>query len=361
MTVSRPLLAIIVAGALGVPRAASTQASPSYSEVLDLYHAGRTEAARAGLSRLSDQEVESGRQQILRALEHSPGYAAEGAADWLRVAAMVHTEAGFALDATDRDAAARHLLVARGYMEKLVSRDRPAPLSTDREERALRARAASFSRDWWLLLIAYFQGQLELSQARDFAKRAREVGGDTPELWLATGITQEMAWTSTHGAGARHSFTGDLDEAEAAYRRALAGQGELVEAKIRLGRVLALQGKFDESLRELATIGAGEDVETRYLARLFEGDALERHGNLAEAERRYLAAFAAEPMAQSVRLALAHLQHVSGGRWQAAAQVRATVTSGAEPEKTDPWFWYTRGLLWRSAGYLQALRSAVQQ
>jgi tetratricopeptide (TPR) repeat protein len=215
------------------------------------------------------------------------------------------------------------------------------------------------------MVISVFQGQFDLVMANELGRQARDsVGdslGDSPELWLAIGVTEEMAWTISDDAGVEYSFNGNLQDAESAYRRALAGQPDLVEARVRLGRVLTLRGAIDESLRVLGAIGAGEDAESRYLARLFEGEALERSGKVAEAEQRYFAAFAAVPRAQSARLALARLRHLNGQRAEATATVRATAEDRGAADDTDPWFWYTRGLLWRAPEYLQGLRATVER
>jgi hypothetical protein len=347
MIVVRTFLAAILGGLVFIahPAWAQTRSSAAYSHVLDLYRAGHIAAALATLTKLTDDEVQSGQKVTLKTWERAAHADFERGAAPLRVAAMVHTEAAFALNGINGDGAAGHFLTARTYVEKVASAARTDP----------------FSRDWWLLVIAFFQGQLELSQAASFADRARALVGDSPQLFLAIGITEEMGWTFGHDTDRKYAFGGDLGDAESAYRSALAGQPDLVEARVRLGRVLTLRGRVDESLRVLSTIGAAEDPESRYLARLFEGDALERRGNVSEAERRYLAAFAAVPSAQSARVALAHVRYLNGARADAAAAVRATAADGTGAETADPWFWYTRGLLWRTAGYLLTLRALAQR
>jgi hypothetical protein len=67
------------------------------------------------------------------------------------------------------------------------------------------------------------------------------------------------------------------------------------------------------------------------------------------------------PEGQSARLALAHLRHAAGARAAAAEAVRATAVDRGVGETVDPWFWYTRGLFWRAAGYMRALRAQVQR
>jgi hypothetical protein len=60
-------------------------------------------------------------------------------------------------------------------------------------------------------------------------------------------------------------------------------------------------------------------------------------------------------------MALAHLRHANGARAEAANEVRATAANPRVAETWDPWLWYSRGLYWRVGGYLQSLRTQVQQ
>ena len=339
-------IALFAAG-IAIPHAALAQAPalPSYLEILELYQHGRIDEALAALALTADSKVQSGQKLIFKTLEQTIPGEASAAAGLLRVGALIHAEEAVRLANQNPGGAVRHLDVARAYVSKVASG----------------GGEPSFVRDWWLMVISAFQGQFDLVMANELGRQARDSVGESPELWLAIGVTQEMAWTFSDDAGVRYFFNGDLQDAESAYRRALAGQPDLVEARVRLGRVLTLRGAIDESLRVLGAIGAGEDAESRYLARLFEGEALERSGKVAEAEQRYFAAFAAVPRPQSARLALAHLRHLNGQRAEATATVRATAEDRGAADDTDPWFWYTRGLLWRAPGYLQGLRATVQR
>lgn len=340
------LIALLVAG-IAIPGAARPQAPapPSYLQILELYQHGRIDEALAALAMTADSKVQSGQNLIFRTLEQTIPGEALATAGLLRAGALIHAAEAFRLAGHDRGGALRHLDVARAYVAKVASG----------------GREPSFVRDWWLMVISVFQGQFNLVMANELGRLARDSVGESPELWLAIGVTEEMAWTVSDDAGVKYAFNGDLQDAESAYRRALAGQPDLVEARVRLGRVLTLRGAIDESIRVLGAIGAGEDAESRYLARLFEGEALERRGEVAEAEQRYFAAFAAVPRAQSARLALAHLRHLNGQRAEATATVRATAADRGAADDTDPWFWYTRGLLWRAPEYLQGLRTTVQR
>ena len=347
MKVYRTFQIALVVAVIAIPHAALAQAPPprSYLQILELYQHGRIDEALAALAMTADSKVQSGQKLIFKTLEQKDPRRVPAAVGLLRVGALIHAAEAFRLADHDRGGALRHLDVARAYVAKVASG----------------GREPSFVLDWWLMVISVFQGQFDLVMANELGRQARDSVGESPELWLAIGVTEEMAWTISHDAGVRYSFNGDLQDAESAYRRALAGQPGLVEARVRLGRVLTLRGAIDESLRVLGAIGAGEDGESRYLARLFEGEALERSGKVAEAEEQYFAAFAAVPRAQSARLALAHLRHLNGQRAEATATVRATAEDRGAADDTDPWFWYTRGLLWRAPEYLQRLRTTVER
>jgi tetratricopeptide (TPR) repeat protein len=318
---------------------------PSYSEILDLYRRGQIDAALSALALLSEEEIQSGQKLVMKALDESGAGDTDSGSVLLRTAALVHTDAAFRLPDSNAAGIQRHLVVARACIEKV----------------AARGRDDAFVRDWWVLVISYFQGQFDLLKAGELGRRARDLVRDSPELFLAIGVTQEMAWTVTHDDDQEYGFTGDLRQAESDYRKALAIQPDFVEARLRLGRVLTLRGDSDGALQALAALQSAEDMGFRYLGYLFQGNALERRGNAAEAEKRYLAAFAALPEGQSARLALAHLRHAAGARAAAAEAVRATATDRGVREIVDPWFWYTRGLFWRADALMRTLRAQVQR
>ena len=211
------------------------------------------------------------------------------------------------------------------------------------------------------MLIAFYQGRFELVRAHELAQAAHESAGDSPELWLAAGVTEEMAWMMTHADDYHGFIAGDLKVAESAYRKALTAQPDLVEARLRLGRVLTFRGDIDDALRELDALRSIDDAGFRYLAQLFAGDALERAGRAPAAEQRYIAAFAALPEGQSARLALAHLRHAAGARAAAAEAATAAALDRRGGETVDPWFWYSRGLTWRAGRLLSSLREQVRR
>lgn len=349
MIVHRAVLAAALAITILLPRAGSAQAPSatvapapvSYADILDLYRRGRTDEALAALATLSDRDVKWNQKQIIQSLVPSPS--ADPRAATVRIAALMHAQAAFWLIDKSPTGAQRHLAVARTYIEKLASREQD-----------------SFVRGWWVMVIGFFQGRFDLRTATQFTRAARVSAGNSPELFLAEGVTEEMNWTRAQDDNARYKVGGDLQAAESAYRKALAGDSELVEARLRLGRVLTLRGELDNAVRTLDPLASTEDVGFRYLAQLFTGDVLERQGHVAAAEQRYLAAFAALPTGQSARLALANLRHAAGARTAAADAVRATTSDRGVAEAIDPWFLYIHGLYWRTGVYLRTLLKEVE-
>jgi tetratricopeptide (TPR) repeat protein len=205
------------------------------------------------------------------------------------------------------------------------------------------------------VLALLHQGRLVRS-AKQFGEHARDPGGDSAELLLALGATEEMAWRMAHEDGA--DVKGDLRDAERHYRQALIVAPTLIEARLRLGRVLALRDDA-EGMKVLGQIGSSAEMPFQYLARLFEGEALEKRGDTVEAERRYSTAVSMMPTAQSAYVALAHVRHARGARAEAAEDVRSSARVRDVPDTADPWFWYSRGTAWRGVGYVEELRRMI--
>jgi tetratricopeptide (TPR) repeat protein len=323
---------------------AQLASSTPYAQILDLYRAGETRAALLDLAKLTSDQIAPGKDALLKAFDSRIPAEAERAAASMRIAALVHTESAIGVrDGHDTPEWRYQIGVARTYVEKLASRD----------------SGAGFPRTWWLLVTAYLQGEFALATAKEFGEWAHHSVGDDPELLLAVGATQEMGWTG-HEADGNFPFNGDLKDAERAYRHALAAQPDLFEARLRLGRVLTLRGDTGGAVRLLAEIGESAEREHRYLARMFEGDAFERMGNDAEAERRYLAATALLPEAQSAHLGLAQVRHKRGARAEAAESLRATTHGKTAPDTSEPWFRYSCGLSRHTSRYLEELLAMVR-
>src|SRR5262245_12184788 len=236
----------------------------TYAEVIELFRAGQDQEALDALKRLTFSQVAAGRDELLKASGDLRLPPPKRVAADMQLAALLHTEYALRERAQGSLEFRNQINIALGYIGRVKAGD----------------RKSAFVRTWWLMVIAFLHQQFAVVDARDFAARARESVDDFPDLYMAIGATEEMGWTQRYEADGSDGFKGDLKEAERAYRSALAADSNLVEARLRLGRVLTLRGD-PESLKVLEQINAGTtDDGFRYLARLFEGDAFERQGDL---------------------------------------------------------------------------------
>jgi tetratricopeptide (TPR) repeat protein len=324
--------------------AASAQGpSGSYREAIELYRAGHDELAVKKLASVMAYEMSAGREALFAAFASKQRQDSEQAAATMRAAVLVHTERAFAALAADNQGQFRNQFdFAESYIDKLVSAD----------------HHSAFARTWRVLVLALFhEGRMVLA-ANQFARRAHDAGGDSAEFLLALGVTEEMAWWIHHEEDEDPGMKGDLKDAERHYRQALILSPDLIDARVRLGHVLVLRDEA-EGIKILAQVRESADVQSRYLANLFEGEAVETRGDLEEAERRYATAVSLIPAAQSAYLALAHVRHARGARAEAAEDVRATAQATDVAEVADPWFLYSRGTASRGRTYLEEARRMI--
>jgi tetratricopeptide (TPR) repeat protein len=149
-----------------------------------------------------------------------------------------------------------------------------------------------------------------------------------------------------------------LGEAEAAFRRAVAADPNLAEARLRRARVRLLRGRAAEAIPDLRQIAVeGGSVRRRYLARLFEARAHEERADLDSAVQAYRAAVATEPGGQSAWLGLALALDRLGRPEEAQAAFSAALAS--DRDRGDPWWSYPRGDLDRLGPLLAELQAAV--
>jgi hypothetical protein len=345
MVRARRALIVVTLVCASVAAQKPTPASPSYSRIIEMYRTGHENDALDALSLMLRSEQDAAQDSRLKAFALSGGADARRMAAELRVAAMLHTERAFIELAVHNAAEFRYQFsLAQAYSQKLASYDRASP----------------FAERWLLYTISKLHIRWEVVAARGVCKLAHSTISDTAELLLACGATEEMGWALEHNSDGASRVKGDLKEAERHFRNALAMNSSLVEARLRLGRVLTLRND-PEGMTTLEAIVPGKDDGFSYLARLFEGDALERSGDSAGAERRYMTAIALLPTGQSAYIALAHLRHARGARSEAAADVTALARDRTLPDTSEPWFWYARGLAWRAGGYSDELRAIVRQ
>lgn len=346
---TRVLVAIVLMCGVAAAQTPASRAR-TYAEIIELYRTSEDRRpALAALAALSERSVAAGRDAILKMFDAS--LRDRRAVATVRLAALLHTEQGLSERARGNGFEYRRQLNdAAIYIDRLAARDRTSP----------------FVRKWWVMLVAFSHQSFPAGDAfavvdaRQFADRARKTVGESPDLFLAMGVTDELEWTQRHDADTAPGFKGDLKEAERAYRSALAAQPDLVEARVHLGRVLTLRND-PQAIKVLEESADATDEGFRYLARLFEGDDFERRGDLAEAERRYLAAIGLLPNAQSAHIALAHLRHALGARVKAADGIALTAQNRVTDDTADPWFWYARGMFWHAVTYFDELLALARQ
>lgn len=132
-------------------------------------------------------------------------------------------------------------------------------------------------------------------------------------------------------------------EAEQLFRRALAIDPLLVEARVRLARLLDLRGRHEEAGAELKTaLGQNPTGVVAFYAHLFAGRAAQATGRSDEAARHYHGALDIFPDAQSALLAASHIallrSDVSGTLAPLARLGARSVAFTA-----DPWWQYQLG------------------
>jgi len=324
--------------------ASAQGARTPYTEVIDLYREGLENLALEKLAGLMMDEIVRGRDALFAKLASKSPAESERAAATIRGAVMLHTARAFSAFERNNNGEFRfQLTFAQAYVDKLASLD----------------HRAAFVRTWPLLVLALLHEGRSLIAAEQFARRARNSSGDSAELLLALGATEEMGWWIHHEEDADPGVRGDLKDAERNYRQALIVAPTFIEARLRLGRVLTLR-EDPEGMKVLGQIGQSDEAAFQYLARLFEGDVHEKRGDIAEAERRYTTAVTLLPTAQSAYMALAHLRHGRGARNEAAQDIRSSARATDVPDTSDPWFWYARGTAWRGPGYLEQLRTMIR-
>jgi len=330
-------------GAAPGPKAAAQRpAGSSYVQIIERYQQGDDDVLKL-LTPLDAKAIESGEWALLKTLERVPPSRGVGL---LHAALMAHTDAAI----VGRIGPTLiqwypHLAMAQRYAELLASNNQQDPVA---------AR-------WWLIVIGAMHAQRNYAQAMTLVNRALKTSGERAEYIFAAGITNELAWAWKHDAGFPTPFSGSLDDAEKAYGRLLATNPGLIDPRVRLGRVRILRGNNGGAIQTLAEIPDTVEPVLAYLARLFEGDALERQGSVEEARKRYERAIRLVPQAQSARLALAFTEYQDGARADAAARVRDTAADRGAADDGDPWFWYAMGFGAVAQSELTALRALVRQ
>jgi tetratricopeptide (TPR) repeat protein len=305
--------------------------------------------------------------QRLRSVAVSPDDIAFGTVE---AAVLLHAQAGLlALQSLSLVEAEAHLGASVGLYDwscKAAARTRAKlwSMTTRGRERptpGLDIRERIDRRDFHVALAAAALVMGFPSTARPFAERAHDGAPLDAEVQLVFGCVAEalaeeelLRHRESEAARAR-------DEADRAFRDALALDPGLHEARLHLGRLLLVRGRLIEAELPLEEVAAhtGDDRQ-RYLARLFLGRLTDRRGRPDDAARFYAQALEGWPDSQAARLALAYTLERSCGPAAARLLVAGTLAASQRLERApDPWWLYLFGPPGLATGALDRLWKRV--
>jgi tetratricopeptide (TPR) repeat protein len=269
-------------------------------------------------------------------------------------AALLHVNRALLASSATLEYRHRHLSAANRLL--LAAAD--APVSRG---------SAGMARRMFLLVGLALEDVLEVREAHDTARAGLERFEDDADLLTLLGTTLENGPSmrtydqpleprrrspagrtgfSIEGSGSRGEWRelpeSSLASAEWAFRRALEADPGLGEARLRLGRVRVLQGRPAEAIADLQQVARVDgSLRRRYLARLFEGRAQEKRGDIQAAARAYRDAVAIEPEGQSAWIGLGRALDILGRADEAQEALAAALGTGRQ--RGDPWWSYPRG------------------
>jgi len=203
---------------------------------------------------------------------------------------------------------------------------------------------------WYRASLSWMLGAQQLQWPH--FERAQQLYPEDPDLLYLRGYLHETfasprvqnvarAITSAGSRTRVRAPRTELREAESYFRRALAGNPALTDARLRLGRVLALLGNDADAVRELRTVlDATSDPVLLYCAHLFLGSALESLDRRDEARDAYTRASSYFANADAPRLALSQLAVRSGNAAEAHTRLDAILARRGGSDQDDPWWTY---------------------
>lgn len=188
-----------------------------------------------------------------------------------------------------------------------------------------------FDRGCYAELLGLPMHQEMLSAADIVAQRSRVSGQDRGPQWRPPGSAPALNIPLAETTNA---------DAERLYRRALAIDPSLLEARVRLARLLGLRGRHSDAAAELKTALAGDPAGViGFYGHLFAGRAAQATGQAAAALAHYKEAQSFFPNAQSALLALSHLA-LLGADVAAALEPVQRLGGSSEVFTADPWWQY---------------------
>ena len=256
-----------------------------------------------------------------------------------------------------------------------------------------RPAADAFVARWYHAMVAFFMGEGRYGEAAPLLRRAASLAPDDARLLFdraclaeALGLPRsqqvllnpraEDVEPSPPGAppgrpgtparGTRVTRAAPVseratnNEAERLFRRALAVDGSMAEARVRIGRLLILRTRYDEADRELTrALATTRDPAVAYLAHLFASRADARLGRDTAAADHAQAALDLFPDAQSALIASSLLALRRADVAGALAPIdRLARLADARPPR-DPWSEYHMGAGRDAVAWLTSLWASV--
>jgi tetratricopeptide (TPR) repeat protein len=270
------------------------------------------------------------------------------AADDLRAAAMLHTEASIEL-LTKRqfDASFLQLNAAIRLINDAAIMDQPSQ---------------RFASVWYSSVGAILSRLGAPDWATDIAERARPIVTTSPGAApFRKGLDLEVTACEIYAGDMADGFglklSRPFESAATLFGDALRSDPSLHTAALHLGRARLMQGSLDQGRQNLEIGARSARASERYLALLFLGAIAERTGDLAEAEARYRSAVHEFKWGQSGPLALAKLLSRTSREREARDVVAALLARGVNT--VDPLWIYLARPEQEPEAHLALLRAEV--
>ncbi len=353
----RPIVVLAVgAGLLAVGSPAMPAGvNAEYRELVARYARGERALAIAGLARFSDSElgriaqaVEAAALAAERVKDGEQGKEPPEAPIPLRAAAMLHLD----LDQAERPPAAGTEQPRRCPGPKAAIAARYASILAWHEA------TKEFARRFFVALAHSCQWDACLLEAQRWAREGLKLFPRDAELLLAVGSALEESATVWAGGAVvvNPALPPRLDEAARAsateraaryrqarslYEDAIASDGGLTLARVRLGRVLWRLGDGERGRAALEkAVERATDPPLQYLAHLFLGRVHEDSGRLDQAVEHYRLALGHEPEAQAAAVALSHALRRAGAAEEARDVLWRALGHAGRRAHRDPYWDY---------------------
>lgn len=244
------------------------------------------------------------------------------------------------------------------------------------------AERLELRREWFRTATAVLQMWGELPELQRQLETAGRLVGDDPVLLLHAGtlhqtyagaVIQQYVAAGRRLAAARRQREPALSALPASagrersiaaglFRRALALDPSLSEARVRLAHVLGDDGRHQEAVTEvMAALAVPVPPFLDYYGSLVLGREARTTGDAVAAERALARAAAIRPAAQSPGIGLSQLALTAGDRAAAAGYVLAALSAGSREDHDDPWWWSFRAHEPGADDRLAAMRRRLQR